>query len=36
MKSAQFKRQIVKQGPLMDRDHALAIAERSKLGDMDL
>ena len=34
--SMQFKRQIVEQSPLMERDHDLAIAEqRSKLGDMD-
>jgi len=32
----QFKRQIVEQSPLMERDHDLAIADqRSKLGDMD-
>jgi hypothetical protein len=32
----QFKRQIVEQSPLIERDHDLAIAEqRSKLGDMD-
>ena len=33
--SMQFKRQIVEQSPLMERDHDLAIAERGKLGDMD-
>jgi hypothetical protein len=32
----QFKRQIVEQSPLMERDYDLAIVEqRSKLGDMD-
>ena len=34
--SIQFKRQIVEQSPLMDRDHDLAIADqRGKLGDID-